>query len=504
MKVLIINTALIFFLGKIAASDTLNVKNFGAKGDGKTDDTKAIQSALNASSPLTKTTIYFPAGIYNIASYTTTPVYFINYCLILHSNLDIEGEGDQSIIRLADHIFDQTDTSANAHLFYGSHIKNINFSNLVIDLNGANNLVPSNVLKNHAAIFTADGYNYYIHNVTIKNCSGTNMLNIMRPGRGLVIENCTLLNGGNYVGNAVANKNQIDFSFIYSEWDSTIVTNNNIRQQNIDIALSNYTGGVELHGSNSSATDNYIEGCWPAIYITSSGDSVLNNVSIENNRIINCVTGISFWIEHPMHNVLIEKNQIQLTSSRSPKLKICAGIHVPNGNSKEFSKRMANAAPIYNLQIKENTITADTMEMLSAAMILHSLQGSSIQNNIITGMNYGGIVLAGSKWGIDSLLVTNNTFHDFLPNNDKNAVAGYIVITDTYSKDINNAPGFKEVEFSNNKFLRSKMRNTASNMGKGKFLGGFIAVPEKMAGNIIFKNNKFSDPSEKISTVKID
>jgi polygalacturonase len=38
----------------------LNVKHFGAKGDGKTDDTKAIQIALDAGIRL------FPAGVYLI------------------------------------------------------------------------------------------------------------------------------------------------------------------------------------------------------------------------------------------------------------------------------------------------------------------------------------------------------------------------------------------------------------------------------------------------------
>lgn len=51
--------------------------------------------------------IYFPAGIYYIASYTTTSNYLKNFCLLLHSNLDIMVDGDQTVIRLADHIFDK-------------------------------------------------------------------------------------------------------------------------------------------------------------------------------------------------------------------------------------------------------------------------------------------------------------------------------------------------------------------------------------------------------------
>ena len=44
-----------------------NVKKFGAKGDGKTDDTRAIQSAINQVAGKGGGVVYFPAGIYLIA-----------------------------------------------------------------------------------------------------------------------------------------------------------------------------------------------------------------------------------------------------------------------------------------------------------------------------------------------------------------------------------------------------------------------------------------------------
>ena len=71
------------------------------------------------------------------------------------------------------------------------------------------------------------------------------------------------------------------------------------------------------------------------------------------------------------------------------------------------------------------------MKTLSAGVVLHSLQYSAVQNNTISGMNYAGIVLQGSKWGINSLLVNNNACNDFILNNDKNAVSGYVVATNT-------------------------------------------------------------------------
>ncbi len=55
---------------------------------------------------------------------------------------------------------------------------------------------------------------------------------------------------------------------------------------------------------------------------------------------------------------------------------------------------------------------------------------------------------------------------------------------------------------SKNKFLRTKITSVANNGGKGIFLGAFIAVPADWIDSIKFKNNTFSDSSEKIRFVK--
>ena len=45
----------------------VNVQKYGAKGDGKADDTQAIQAALDAASGQNKSTVYFPQGNYKIS-----------------------------------------------------------------------------------------------------------------------------------------------------------------------------------------------------------------------------------------------------------------------------------------------------------------------------------------------------------------------------------------------------------------------------------------------------
>lgn len=47
---------------------TIDVRDYGAKGDGFTDDTEAIQRAFDAM--LAGDTLYFPKGVYRFASPT--------------------------------------------------------------------------------------------------------------------------------------------------------------------------------------------------------------------------------------------------------------------------------------------------------------------------------------------------------------------------------------------------------------------------------------------------
>jgi hypothetical protein len=54
-----------------AVSDFISVKSLGAKGDGRTDDTAAIQQALNQNAGCK--IIYFPAGFYLITSTVLVP-----------------------------------------------------------------------------------------------------------------------------------------------------------------------------------------------------------------------------------------------------------------------------------------------------------------------------------------------------------------------------------------------------------------------------------------------
>src|SRR5512135_793237 len=74
-----------------APSSTVSVKDFGAKGDGVTDDQPAIQAAIES---LAKTggTAFVPAGDYRLG----------DSIVIDRDNITLTGQGPASILRLGD------------------------------------------------------------------------------------------------------------------------------------------------------------------------------------------------------------------------------------------------------------------------------------------------------------------------------------------------------------------------------------------------------------------
>jgi hypothetical protein len=53
--------------------DVVSVKDFGAKGDNSTDDTAAIQAAINAAEAAYRGVVYFPRGLYRISASLQLP-----------------------------------------------------------------------------------------------------------------------------------------------------------------------------------------------------------------------------------------------------------------------------------------------------------------------------------------------------------------------------------------------------------------------------------------------
>ena len=156
-------------------SEVINVKNYGATGDGSTDDTAAIQSALNAGS------VFFPAGTYKITSTIS----------LTDKIRSINGVGQESVLKFVpssapDNLFEITRTSAEAAFF---QVSNLRFDTTVADAgyaikiqetrssNGAHVVGGVDFLHITDVIFDADGSGYWRGALHQLNAGGTYWVN---------------------------------------------------------------------------------------------------------------------------------------------------------------------------------------------------------------------------------------------------------------------------------------------------------------------------------------
>jgi hypothetical protein len=108
--------------------EVFNIKDFGATGDGTTDDGPAIQAALNASNAAGGGVVYIPPGRYRRAD-------TIGSQWTIYSNTSLVGDGDQSVI-----FFDDRPTTIRsgndliiANTPVGTQKENIEFKNFKVE-----------------------------------------------------------------------------------------------------------------------------------------------------------------------------------------------------------------------------------------------------------------------------------------------------------------------------------------------------------------------------------
>ena len=221
----------------------VSVTDFGAKGDGTTDDTAAIQAAINSGVG----SVYFPTGTYIVSGIT------------LVSNQKLYGNGSSSIIKSTNATADATQGVFNATSISNVEICDLKFQGI--------NRPQNNVSTNQ------DGD----RGINLSTCTNINIHDNFVTGFwsfGIVCSGCTNALISNNLVTSIGNQSCIAFD--NSSSYGTITGN---------ICRDGKLYGIEIENltSQTSVTGNTIFNCVAGIAINYS-----NHITVSGNNINSC------------------------------------------------------------------------------------------------------------------------------------------------------------------------------------------------------------------------
>jgi len=271
----------------ISKGPKVDVRAFGATGDGSTDDTAAIQLAFN--SVATGEMLLFPPGTY------------LHTGLTLSKRINIVGSGNLSTI--LKNIGTGDAITISSGIMYGSFrditIRGNGTTNYGADATSGNGIVFSNnaVMWDfcNVSVYYHGGFGFYacgngnVNNIYIRNCQIEHCLNggirfiqtnSSNQINAIYIDKCNIAGHG---GNAV------------ELWGQSIVVQNNTIQSNkgygviVDAEIEPNGDGTTCFASSISIKDNYFEKCnlgfiyARAYYISSTYVRYISGLTIEDN-----------------------------------------------------------------------------------------------------------------------------------------------------------------------------------------------------------------------------
>ena len=313
----------------------INVKDFGAVGDGVTDDTLAIQNAINTLG--TKSALYFPHGTYRVSKNNSLEGFPANDqpCLLVRGMSDVKIFGGNAILSVWEHAQGILEIQDSNHIVVEG-----------LSLFGGGNFVPMDGTTGRGEKgTTTDGYytsgfwGYYKNNSNNTSANTSGGTGISKPwgvhnggfigniSYGILIHNgcrnITIRNvessGFNYAGIGVGH-NGDNFPQKLNYPDST-----NIRIQDCWL-YDNYNSGISLQAVDGVTVENceierigqpealerndltYYDSGY-GITCVGSIFSIAKHVTIAKNRIRDCARkGVDF---HAGHKVSVSQNMIK-------------------------------------------------------------------------------------------------------------------------------------------------------------------------------------------------
>lgn len=391
----------------VKLNESISVKDFGAVGDGSTDDTAAIQAAIDAA---VNGEVFFPSGTYKITStlYRKAPTYAAGDVVYLR------GEGSYaSVISV---VGDITGFACYGDTGTVGGMSNIGMISATNTYNGGGGVTFS--APNSIGVLLRDSFQFAIVNCTFEQF-----------GIGVKINNYTTFSEGTYMSNTWCRNNSIGLYFkVDSGTDS--FSHTQLEDMKIQIAKDSATDiwctGVLVEG-------NFASGGSPAQIYNSrfhcnfwTGDNVGDSAFMGN------------FVRFKDHG-RISDSFIQWTFERYGKITIEEGGYI-DGACHTFLAAPSAAQVIFDdqntdLNLKYRSTYKGNINKNLAGYIISDWQGSGVTNTMAQGdyystalgYHYGTGAGIGSPTIISLDGARNGLFYGTTPDAESNVTFRFCV-----------------------------------------------------------------------------
>ena len=367
----------------------INVKDYGAVGNGTTNDTAAVLLAIADSAGKV---LLWPAGTYLINNNTVTPVSNSAWCITPSAIIT-------NVTTSAQYVMIQIDGESNFTIYGGGTIQGYVVNNPV-----ANAILVD--ISNTAA--TVNTKNILIDNITFTNSNGECIYIGSGGGASVGCQNVTINNckisGARRNGIAVGAANFVT------------ITNNEIsatsNPDHVEIC-----SGIDVEplagmvSQNLHIGNNYIygnDGCGISIYGGvggSVGNEVIRNVSVDNNSLDdNCKGGLS------VSSTLVASFESTTTFKLSVTNNVVTGLNRRGGINVDLNRECAIVGNSVTGELASATHPTNTNFL--SGMTINACTRVTVSDNSVRTTNSNGFYIYQSN----NCIVANNVADNVLVN----------------------------------------------------------------------------------------
>jgi hypothetical protein len=433
------------------AGESVSLLDFGAVGDGITDDREAIQAAIDATSAAEVTLVIPPRTYVLTAGDAQTgaaaePVYA---CLNMRSNMHIAA-APGAVFKLAD---GQSSNGAprNCPMFFtNEYLHDITITGLTIDQNGSNNPI-NNIAHTFAHVLCSGAISGVIAGATrvlIDKCKFLNTPGATCVGMGQNEATSGTISTDWTVTNNLFYNNGLgcyDHSSIYALADRVICTGNIFRS---DTMAGLYGGqcSYEVHGADQVFANNIVGNYYQGLWVATNKVSVADNILITGNTLSPVSDyGVAVYRESApetaIRKVSITNNVIGL-SDRATAASFKAGVAI---TSRYPVDKFLIAG---NIVSKVGTTEASALLLIAqqdtATATPHN--GIVCSGNFTDGLTHGVFMTTGVN-GIGEVIITDNVFRNLVVAGAESETRGI------YLERLSGVSEVQRIHISGNRFI---------------------------------------------------